>query len=83
MVTGFEYYPNEALIKHGALLTLGTVRVIVVSLEVATRRKYRLNRNDHVNSFGMYNVHSLVQCSTHVILTYGCWSLSASLSRVA
>ena len=33
------------------LLTLGVARVVVVvSPEVATRRKYRLNGNDHVNN---------------------------------
>ena len=35
-----------------------------------------------MKQFGMYKVRSLVQCSASVILTYGCWSLSASLGGV-
>ena len=71
--------------KSIGLLTLGVAKVIVVvSPEVVTRRKYQLDRNDHVNNFGMYSVRSLIQCSalvisTLVIITYGCWSLSVSL----
>ena len=54
--------------------------------EQPTRQKYQLNGNDHVNKFGIIVcVHcycsSLLSFTVivHIILAYGCWSLSASL----
>ena len=54
-------------------LNLGVARVtVVVSPEVANRRKYRLDGNDHVNNFNLecYSVRSRGQCSARVISTY-------------